>query len=121
MSRPELRSTCAGLQHQSTEMSIKFAVMLLALVIAANVCIAADVNTADQATLESIKGIGPDLSTKILHERSKAAFKDWSDFRRRVKGLGTRNAEKLSAAGLTVNGAMWQDAVLPNSQTGSAR
>jgi competence protein ComEA len=89
--------------------AMKVAALFLSIAVATNAS-AADVNTADQATLESIKGIGPELSTRILQERDKAAFKDWDDFQRRVKGLGARNAAKLAAAGLTVNGVQRRDA-----------
>lgn len=65
---------------------------------------AVDVNQASQAELETIQGIGPALSAKILDERSKALFSDWSDLTGRVKGLGPSQAAKLSAAGMTVNG-----------------
>ncbi|RQO35694.1 hypothetical protein DBR37_04770 [Herminiimonas sp. KBW02] len=64
-----------------------------------------DVNKADQAALDSIKGIGPTTSRAILDERKKGGnFKDWDDLQKRVKGVGDKSAEKLSQAGLTVNG-----------------
>ena len=64
-----------------------------------------EVNTATAAELDSVQGIGPDLSTKILKARRNGAFLDWGDLRARVKGLGARNAARLSAKGLTVDGA----------------
>ena len=66
---------------------------------------AVDVNKADQAALESIKGVGPAVSGRMLEERKKGQFKDWSDLVKRVKGVGEGNASKFSANGLTVNGA----------------
>ena len=64
-----------------------------------------DVNKADQAALDSIKGIGPKISKTIVDERKKGGnFKDWADFENRVKGIGDKNSSKLSQAGLTVNG-----------------
>lgn len=63
-----------------------------------------DVNKADAAALDSIRGIGPAKSTAILEERKKGEFKDWADFEQRVKGVGGKNAAKLSEAGLQVNG-----------------
>jgi competence protein ComEA len=63
-----------------------------------------DVNKADQAALDSIKGIGPAKTKAILEERKKGDFKDWADFEQRVKGIGGKNAIKLSQAGLLVNG-----------------
>lgn len=65
---------------------------------------AVDVNKATQAELETVKGIGPGLSTKILDARKASAFKDWSDFVDRVPGIGSGNANKFSANGLTVGG-----------------
>ncbi len=64
-----------------------------------------DVNKADQAALDSVKGIGPKMSKTIIEERKKGGdFKDWTDFEKRVKGVGDKNASKLSQAGLTLNG-----------------
>ncbi len=65
---------------------------------------ATDINKATQAELESIKGIGPSMSTRILEERKKSAFKNWDDVMSRVKGVKERSAAKFSADGLTVNG-----------------
>jgi competence protein ComEA len=81
----------------------KLVAALFAFVVAAAFA-AADVNQADQATLESIRGIGPVLSGKILDERSKGSFKDWSDLMQRVKGIGVGNAARFSGDGLRVNG-----------------
>lgn len=65
---------------------------------------AVDVNKADAAALDTVKGIGPGIAGKILDERKKGAFKDWTDLVNRVQGIGETNAAKLSEAGLTVNG-----------------
>ncbi|NHZ36313.1 ComEA family DNA-binding protein [Massilia rubra] len=64
-----------------------------------------DVNKADAAALDSVKGIGPSTSKLILEERTKGGeFKDWADFSKRVKGVGDKRAVKLSQAGLQVAG-----------------
>jgi competence protein ComEA len=63
-----------------------------------------DVNKADAAALDSIRGLGPAKTKAILEERKKGEFKDWSDFEQRVKGIGQKNALRLSEAGLQVNG-----------------
>ena len=65
---------------------------------------AVEVNKADQAQLESIKGIGPSIATKIITERKKGDFKDWKDLEDRVNGVGNKNAARFSQAGLTVGG-----------------
>ena len=66
---------------------------------------ATDVNKANQAELESIKGIGPSMSARILDARKTGVFKDWTDLQSRVKGVRSGNSAKFSADGLTVNGA----------------
>ncbi len=63
-----------------------------------------EVNSADTAQLETIKGIGPSLSGKILEARKQGAFKDWSDLATRVSGVGEKNSAAFSRAGLTVGG-----------------
>jgi competence protein ComEA len=86
---------------------------------AGSVFAAADVNTADQAALDSITGVGPATSKAILAEREKNGnFKDWADLERRVKGVGARNAVKLSAAGLTVNGKSYEGPASGGSKSG---
>ena len=65
---------------------------------------AVDVNNASPADLDSIKGIGPGTSSKLLEVRKTGKFKDWSDLIERMPGIGEKRAAKLSAEGLTVNG-----------------
>lgn len=79
---------------------------------------AVDINKATQADLESVKGIGPAMSTKILDERKKSAFKDWPDLIERVPGVGPGNAAKFSANGLTVNGATFAGTGAPAAKDG---
>jgi competence protein ComEA len=66
---------------------------------------AVDVNKANQAELEAVKGIGPSMSGRIIEARKTGSFKDWSDLQTRVKGVGAAKSAKLSAEGLTVGGA----------------
>ena len=84
---------------------LKKILAVLAMLYAVAAFAAVDVNKATAAELDSIKGIGPGISTKILDERKKGAFKDWNDFIERVKGVGEGNAAKFSAEGMTINGA----------------
>ncbi len=64
-----------------------------------------DVNKADEAALNGIKGLGPAKTKLILEERTKGGdFKDWADFEKRIVGIGEKSALKLSSAGLLVNG-----------------
>jgi len=79
------------------------------MVLASAIAMAAvDANKANQAELDSMKGSGPATSKSILDERKKGDFKDWQDFIKRVKGIGEKKAENLSANGLTVNGQAYQ-------------
>ena len=85
--------------------------LALLLSLAATLAMAAvDVNTASEADLDSIKGIGPGTSGKTLEARKTGKFKDWTDLIERVPGIGDKRAAKLSAEGLTVNGAKYQPA-----------
>lgn len=63
-----------------------------------------DLNTANQAELEMVKGIGPQLSERILAERIGQRFGSWDDFIERMKGIGPSHAARLSAAGLRISG-----------------
>ncbi len=98
----------------------KFLATLLALFFAAAAFAAVDANTATQAELEGVKGIGPALSTKIIDERKKGAFKDWQDMVTRVSGVGEKNSAKFSTGGLTVNGAPFAGAPAAPAATKTA-
>lgn len=78
---------------------------LVLAVFALNAFAAVDANQASRADLETVKGIGPGLSAKIVDARQTGSFKDWSDLVERVGGIGAGNAAKLSQAGLTVGGS----------------
>lgn len=89
---------------------IKKLLAALLAMLAAAAFAAVDANKASASDLETVKGIGPAMSGKILDERKKAPFKDWQDLIERVKGVGDGNAAKFSAEGLTVNGATFKGA-----------
>jgi len=83
----------------------KLFLAIVALAASMNLAFAqVDVNKADAAALDSVKGVGPAMSKTIIDERAKGEFKDWADFQKRVKGVGDKRAAKLSEAGLQVNG-----------------
>lgn len=85
----------------------KFLAISLAFLAAASFA-AVDINKATLADLDSIKGIGPATSAKMLDERKVSPFKDWADLIQRVPGIGDKRAAKLSAQGLTVNSEVFK-------------
>ena len=97
--------------RRSIMFRILAALILAAFAFAAQAAV--DANKANQAELETVKGIGPGLSSKILDARKAAAFKDWNDLVERVGGVGPGNAAKFSQAGLTVNDVAYSAAPAP--------
>lgn len=89
--------------------SITLCVFLSVLLAAASMPALAnvDINRASQAELETLRGVGPQLSTRILTAREARPFSDWDDLRRRVTGLGPTQSARLSREGLTVAGAAY--------------
>ncbi|KWK02386.1 ComEA family DNA-binding protein [Burkholderia stagnalis] len=78
----------------------------LSLSLTAAFAAAVEVNTADQAALEAVKGLGPVKSKAIIDERTKnGPFKDADDLANRVKGLGTKSVAHLEENGLTIGGS----------------
>jgi competence protein ComEA len=80
---------------------------------ALNAFAAVEINRASRAELETVKGIGPGLSAKIMKEREAGEFKDWADMVKRVPGVGAASADKLSKAGLTVGGSGFDAKAMP--------
>jgi competence protein ComEA len=87
----------------------KLLMLCVTLILSLSATLAAatvDVNTADQATLETIKGIGPVHAKAIVDERTRnGPFRNADDLAARVKGLGPKSVAHLEAAGLTINGS----------------
>lgn len=95
---------------------------LAALIASIGFAFAVEVNQADQAALDGIKGIGPTTSKAILEARKKGGnFKDWDDLQVRVKGVGEKSSDKFSQAGLTVNGAAKPARVKPRAKAEKAK
>ena len=68
------------------------------------VAFALDINQANEAELDSLKGMGPALSAKVLKARDAGPFKNWQDLMQRVSGIRAAKAQQFSAQGLTVQG-----------------
>jgi len=67
-----------------------------------------DINKANLAELEGVKGVGTVTAGKIIEERKKGSFKDWTDVQQRMHGIKDARATKLSNNGLTVNGEAYK-------------
>ena len=64
-----------------------------------------EANSADVAQLDGLKGIGLKRAALIVDERqAQGRYTDWLDLVDRVRGIGPASAQRLSDAGLTVNG-----------------
>ncbi len=86
----------------------KLVLLLAALLVTMSSAFAGsvEVNTADQATLQTLNGLGPVKSKAIIDERSrKGPFKDADDLAQRVSGLGVKSVTKLEREGLTIAGS----------------
>lgn len=61
-----------------------------------------DANRATEAQLQTVKGIGPAIATRILEARRDGPFHDLADLESRVKGVGPANVRRFAEAGLVV-------------------
>lgn len=66
-----------------------------------------ELNLANQAELEQVAGLGPQLAERLLQARREGLFVSWADAQKRIKGLGPASAKRLSDHGLRVNGQAW--------------
>jgi competence protein ComEA len=99
---------------------IRTLVAAAAALFAAGAFAATDVNTATQADLEALRGIGPVQAKLILSERENGAFKNWTDFKNRVKGVGPTASKRYSEAGMTINGARYSEASSRKTRSASS-
>jgi len=63
---------------------------------------ALDLNLANEAELDSLRGIGPATTAQIMAARQHHVFVSWSDFMTRVRGIGPATAQSLSDQGATI-------------------
>lgn len=75
----------------------KFCVFIAGILLSLNVFAAVDLNTANQAQLESVNGIGPAKAKAIIDYRTKnGAFKTLDDLDK-VSGFGKATITKVKA------------------------
>lgn len=84
---------------------LKKLLLLSASLLAFAALAAVEVNQATEAELDSVRGLGPASTARILQARNQGEFKSWADLMARVKGIKPATAAKLSREGLTVDGA----------------
>ena len=78
--------------------------VLGALVCAQLSVFALEINQANEAELDSIKGMGPAMTRKLLNARAEKPFINWKDLMSRVTGIGKNKAQQFSEQGVLVNG-----------------
>ena len=66
--------------------------------------LALEINQANEAELDSIKGLGPAMTRKVLTARADKPFMNWKDLMSRVAGIGPAKAQQFSDQGVLVNG-----------------
>ena len=93
------KATIRSVQRGLSRMWLSAAVAL----VCCNTAFALDINQANEAELDSVKGMGPALSAKVLKARTQGPFTDWTDLMQRVSGIRQNKAQQLSNQGLTVN------------------
>jgi competence protein ComEA len=69
------------------------------------VVLALDLNTATEAELDGLSGVGPAFTARVMQARAERPFQDWADFIRRVKGVQERTAWRLSQQGARIRQA----------------
>lgn len=65
---------------------------------------ALEINQANEAELDAIKGMGPAMTRKVLAARADKPFLNWKDLMSRVAGIGKAKAQQFSEQGVVVNG-----------------
>lgn len=98
----------------------KFIAIVLAFFAAAAFA-SVDINKANQAELEAVKGLGTVTAGKIIDERKKGEFKNWADVQQRMSGIKDARATKLSSAGLTVGGESYKSTGEPSKAKGKGK
>lgn len=103
----------------------RFLFVLLAILsislggVSVNAFAAVNLNTATQAELESVKGIGPAKAKAIMDYRAKTPFKNVNDLDN-VKGFGPKSISKLGTE-VTVSGSSMAAQPMKTDKMAAAR
>ena len=83
---------------------------------------AVDINSANEAELDKIKGVGPAKAKAIMDERKKnGPFKSLDDVGERVKGIGDKTVAGWKKSGeVTVGGGAASKAATPAAKPAAA-
>ncbi|BBO60057.1 helix-hairpin-helix domain-containing protein [Mycoavidus sp. B2-EB] len=84
--------------------------------------VAVDVNAANAATLQSIKGVNSVKAEAIVRERdTHGPYQDMADLAARVKGLGQKSVAKLQQQGLAIGTAVKSPITVKSNIVGKSR
>ena len=90
---------------QSTWQSYLIKKWILGALVCAHLSVfSLEINQANEAELDSIKGMGPAMTRKVLAARTEKLFMNWKDLMSRVTGIGKAKAQQFSDQGVLVNG-----------------
>lgn len=84
--------------------TIRRSILAIAMLVAsmAHALAAVDANTATQAELRTVPGIGPAIAERIVKERRRTPYQDVADLQQRVRGIGDANIRRMVEGGLVV-------------------
>ena len=100
-----MRSQMSRLASRSTWQRYLLKQWVLGALVCAHLSVLAlEINQANEAELDSIKGMGPAMTRKVLNARAEKPFINWKDLMSRVTGMGKNKAQQFSDQGVLVNG-----------------
>ena len=100
-----MRSQMSRLASRSTWQRYLLKQWIVGALVCAHLSVLAlEINQANEAELDSIKGMGPAMTRKVLAARTEKPFINWKDLMSRVTGIGKNKAQQFSDQGVLVNG-----------------
>ena len=100
-----MRSQMSRLASRSTWQRYLLKQWVLGALVCAQLSVfALEINQSNEAELDSIKGMGPAMTRKVLNARAEKPFINWKDLMSRVTGMGKNKAQHFSDQGVLVNG-----------------